>query len=149
MLIHKQSHVSNIGGLEADDRALVARVLKKVEKTCEKTFVHGKCLKPVTIVYSGKDSNDTMKDIGKTAMFVSLPIFWLDFLPQHSYTQKSSGHPSRALLQTRSRLESTRRRETEQVVTKSDSVQGVIHVPQIWALIINNRTSRNALSLFR
>ncbi|KAK0513496.1 hypothetical protein JMJ35_004482 [Cladonia borealis] len=135
------SHVSNMAWIEADDRALVARLLKKVEKTCEKTFVHGKCLKPVTLVYSGEDPNDTSKDIGKTAMFVSLPIFWLDFLPQQSFAQNSPGHPSRALLQTRCRLESTRRREKEQVITKSGSVQGVIHVPQIWVLIINNYTA--------
>ena len=41
---YKQSQVSTIEGLEADDRALVARLLEKVKKTCEKDFVHGRCL---------------------------------------------------------------------------------------------------------
>ena len=126
---YKQSQVSTIEGLEADDRAWVARLLEKVKKTCEKDFVHGWCLKPVTLVYYGEDHDDTSKTIGKTATFVSLPIFWLDSLPQDSLEQDSPSHPSRALLQTRCRLESTRRRDKEQVITKFGSVQSVIHLP--------------------
>ena len=121
---------------------MIARLLNKVQKICEKKFVHGRYLKPITIVYDGEDSGETCWKSKKTATFTSLPIFWLDSLQEQRSTTDPAEHPSRALLQSRYRLESTERRDKEQViVTRSgQNEHPVLHVPQLWALIINKST---------
>ena len=135
-------HVARVPGLQDDDLALVARLLKKVRKTREKQWVHGRYLKPLTIVYEGEDP-DHLATAPKTATFVSLPIFTTDCARRHTSTKEFEGHPVRALLQSHYRLESTKKRDKEQVITKtgfSDEKDHVIHVPQIWALIVNKYT---------
>lgn len=121
---------------------MVARVLNKVQKTCEKNFIHGRYLKPITVVYDGEVFDEKCGNHKKTATFVSLPIFWLDSLREQISTTDPAGHPCRALLQSRYRLESTERRDREQVVVKMSrrNEHRVLHVPQIWALIINKST---------
>ena len=138
----KQFHkeVMRLPGLEDDDLALAARLLNKVQKTCEKQFVHGRYLKPTVLVYDGADPEETSKD-QKTATFVSLPIFTTECPRRQTSTKEDEHHPVRALLQSRYRLESTKSRDKAQVIRKVDSKKDhVIHVPQIWALIINKHT---------
>ena len=140
-------------GLGPDDIALVARLLNKVQKISEKKFVHGRFLKPITLVYEGEDPDvstsyrpeETL--VRKTATFVSLPVFTTCCPTRHTSTKESENHPVRALLQSRFHLRSTKKRDKEQVITKTTSLQDhllhkdhVVHVPQIWALIINNDT---------
>ena len=145
--------VTKIPGLGDDDMALVGRLLKKVQNTSEKKFVHGRYLKPITLVYEGKDPDvdgsfpPGESHIRKTATFVSLPVFTTCCPKRHTSTKDFEGHPVRALLQSRYRLESTKRRDKEQVITKTTSIKDhlayedhVVHVPDIWALIINNTT---------
>ncbi len=140
-------------GLGDDDLALVARLLNKVRNTSEKKFVHGRYLKPITLVYEGEDPDLSTshrpeeKHFRKTATFVSLPVFEISCPKRHVSTKEFEGHPVRALLQSRYRLESTKRRDKEQVITKTTSIRDqlaqenhVVHVPQIWALMINNYT---------
>ncbi len=134
--------IMRVPGLEDDDLALVLRLLKKVQKTCEKQYVHGKYLKPLTMVYDGEDPDGGPK-VTKTATFVSLPIFTIECPRKHTSTREDDFHPVRALLQSRYRLESTKKRDREQVITKSklhENHDHVIHVPQIWAVIINKHT---------
>ena len=125
--------------------ALVARCLNKVQKICEKQFVHGRYLKNITIVYEGEDT-DRISSEHKTVTFVALPIFTTECPRRHISTREDEVHPVRALLQSRYRLESTKRRDKEQVITKTSSRSKhwedghVIHVPQIWALVINKQT---------
>ena len=138
----KQFHkeVMRLPGLEDDDLALAARLLNKVQKTCEKQFVHGRYLKPTVLVYDGADPEETAKD-QKTATFVSLPIFTTECERHHKSTKEDELHPVRALLQSRYRLESTKGRDKEQVIRKVHFKKAhVVHVPQIWALIINKHT---------
>lgn len=140
-------------GLGDDDMALVARLLNKVQNTSEKKFVHGRYLKPIILVYEGEDPDVSApyppeeKHVRKTATFISLPVFTTCCLKRHTSTKDFEGHPVRALLQSRYRLESTKRRDKEQVITKTTSIREhlahedhVVHVPQVWALIINNYT---------
>lgn len=140
-------------GLGDDDMALVGRLLNKVRNTSEKKFVHGRYLKPITLVYEGEDpdvstsKNPEQRHVRKTATFVSLPVFTICCPKRHTSTKDFEGHPVRALLQSRYRLESTKRRDKEQVITKTTSIKDhlahkdhVVHVPQIWVLIINNYT---------
>lgn len=147
------AEVMRTPGLGDDDVALVARLLNKVRNTCEKKFVHGRYLKPITLVYEGRDPDVSAyhspeeRHARKTATFVSLPIFTIDCPQRHTLTKDFEGHPVRALLQSRYRLESTKRRDKEQVITKTVSIKEhlahqdhVIHVPHLWALIINNYT---------
>ena len=140
-------------GLGDDDMALVGRLLNKVRDTSEKKFVHGRYLKPITMVYEGEDPDSSTskhpeeRHVRKTATFVSLPVFTVCCPKRHTSTKDFEGHPVRALLQSRYRLESTKRRDKEQVITKTTSIKDhlahkdqVVHVPQIWVLIINNHT---------
>ena len=140
-------------GLGADDMALVGRLLNKVRNTSEKKFVHGRYLKPITLVYEGEDPDVSTskypeeRHVRKIATFVSLPVFTMCCPKRHTSTKEFEGHPVRALLQSRYRLESTKRRDKEQVITKTTSIKDhlahkdhVVHVPQIWVLIINNYT---------
>lgn len=145
--------VDRTSGLGDDDKALVGRLLNKVRNTSEKKFVHGRYLKPITLVYEGEDPDGSMskhpeeRHVRKTATFVSLPVFTICCPKRHTSTKDFEGHPVRALLQSRYRLESTKRRDKEQVITKTTSIKDhlahkdhVVHVPQIWVLIINNYT---------
>ena len=140
-------------GLGDDDLALVGRLLNKVRNTSEKKFVHGRYMKPITLVYEGEDPDFSTSyhpdesHVPKVATFVSLPVFTISCPKRHTSTKEFEGHPVRALLQSRYRLESTKRRDKEQVITKTTSIRErlaqeshVVHVPQIWALMINNYT---------
>lgn len=142
-------------GLGDDDMALalVGRLLNKVRNTSEKKFVHGRYLKPITLVYEGEDPDGSTskpskeRHVRKTATFISLPVFTVCCPKRHTSTKDSEGHPVRALLQSRYRLESTKRRDKEQVITKTTSIKDhlahkdhIVHVPQIWVLLINNYT---------
>lgn len=148
-----EGQVMRTPGLGDDDMALVGRLLNRVRNTSEKQFVHGRYLKPITLVYDGEDPDVPSSDhpeerhVRKTATFVSLPVFTTCCPKRHTSTKESEGHPVRALLQSRYRLESTKRRDNEQVITKTRSIKNhlaheehVIHVPHIWVLIINNST---------
>ena len=148
-----EGQVMRTPGLGDDDIALVGRLLNRVRNTSEKQFVHGRYLKPITLVYEGEDPDvpsshrPEERHARKTATFVSLPIFTTCRPKRHTFTKEFEGHPVRALLQSRYRLESTKRRDNEQVITKTRSIkqrlahkEHVIHVPHIWILIINNST---------
>ena len=148
-----EGQVMRTPGLGDDDMALVGRLLNRVRNTSEKQFVHGRYLKPITLVYEGEDPDVPSSDrpverhARKTATFVSLPVFTTCCPKRHTSTKEFEGHPVRALLQSRYRLESTKRRDKEQVITKTRSIkqrlaheEHVIHVPHIWILIINNNT---------
>ncbi|KAL8783570.1 MAG: hypothetical protein Q9195_009352 [Heterodermia aff. obscurata] len=131
-------HATDIECIEDDDLAVVAQLLNKVQKTSEKKFVYGRYLKPTTVVYDGEESSGVVRKISKTATFVSLPLFWLERPRERMSTKDSAGHPSRTLLQSRYRLERTEKRDQEQVIAKSRPNENrIVHVPQIWALIIN------------
>ena len=137
---HFHKEVMRLPGLEDDDLALAARLLNKVQRTCEKQFVHGRYLKPTVLVYDGADPEETAKD-QKTATFISLPIFTTESERHHKSTKDHELHPVRSLLQSRYRLESTKSRDKDQVIRKINSKAAhVVHVPQIWALIINKHT---------
>ena len=132
--------VMRLPGLEDDELALAARLLNKVRKTCEKQFIHGRYLKPIVLVYDGADPEEDSEE-PKTATFINLPIFTIDVPKRHTSTKEDEGHPVRALLQSRYRLESTKNRDKGQVIRKIERHSDhVVHVPQIWALIINKHT---------
>ena len=152
-LLQFYREVMRTPGLGDDDLALVGRLLNKVKNTSEKRYVHGRYLKPITLVYEGEDPDlfvshhPEEKPAGKTATFVSLPVFTTCIPQRHTFTKDFEGHPVRALLQSRYRLESTKKRDKEQVITKTTSIRDqlahenhVVHVPQIWALMINDHT---------
>ena len=152
-LLQFYREVMRTPGLGNDDLALVGRLLNKVKNTSEKKYVHGRYLKPIALVYEGEDPDlfashrPEERPAGKTATFVSLPVFTTCIPQRHTSTKDFEGHPVRALLQSRYRLESTKKRDKEQVITKTTSIRDqlahenhVVHVPQIWALMINNHT---------
>lgn len=134
--------VSHVPGLGNEDMAVVGRLLNKVQRICENKFVHGRYLKPISRAYDGEDA-DGESEYNRTATFISLPVFTIEPPRRHVSGKDFEGHPVRGLLQTRYRLESTFRRDKEQVITKGghDDYKGaIIQVPQVWALLINRHT---------
>lgn len=138
--IHKDQ-VTRRNGLDNDDILILHTLLTMVKRKSEKTFVHGRYLKPRTFTYEAVYPEEDVQSTGKLAMFVCIPIFSLGDPKIYNTTKESSEHPVKALLQSLYRLESTVHRERKQVVAKmalSNQLQ-LIHVPQLWALVINRR----------
>lgn len=125
-------------GLDNDDIELVKKLLDKVKNRAEKKFVHGKYLKPITVIYEGKYPVEDLQSTKKSAMFVCMPMFALGDPRTHDTTKENIGYPVKALLQSLYRLESTKHREGKQVAAKM-GLSELVHVPQLWALVINER----------
>lgn len=128
-------------GLDNDDIELLENLLTKVQRMSEKKFVHGRYLKPDTLIYEGDYPDEDGKTPRKSAMFVCVPIFSLGNPQTCNTTKENIEHPVKPLLQSLYRLESTVHRERNQVAAKmalSDQLQ-LIHVPQLWAVVINKR----------
>ena len=118
------------------------RLLNRVQKH-EQRYVHGRYLEPMTLTYEAEDL--TQKPVNDTVTFLCFPYFDLGQLLNPNRKSEDHTHPVRSLLQTQSRLESTLRRDESQVIQQTQSVPGrsqimCIHVPQLWALIINKGT---------
>lgn len=136
-----ENHMMGVPGLDDVDKALALTLLEKVQKTYEKHFVHGRFLKPLTLEYSGAKPDPG--EVSKKATFLGLPVFTTECARQHTSSRYDDLHPVRALLQSRYRLESTQKRDRQQVITKSklhENHDHIVHVPQVWALIINDHT---------
>lgn len=134
-MIHRRN------GLDHDDIELVKKLLDKVKSKAERKFVHGKYLKPITFIYEGEYPEEDLQATRKSTMFVCMPMFTLGDPRKYNTTKEKIGYPVKALLQSLYRLESTVHREGKQVAAKmghSDQLK-LIHVPQLWALVINER----------
>ena len=108
--------------------------MDEIQRSSERDFVHGRYLDPVTLKCVDEEFES------KSATFVSLPAFSADHTRTHDTDREFEGHPVRALLQSRHRLESTDRRDKLQVLTHYSTEDRVVTVPQIWALVINTYT---------
>ena len=103
----------------------------------------------MTMRYDGKDPNLDSEGLGNNATFLCLPYFDTRRTSETHHCRDTHAHPTRALLQTKSRLESTIARDKNQVITKDNSLglSTHIHVPQVWALVVNNSESISWIDL--
>jgi hypothetical protein len=144
---------------------LVPRLLTRVQIDAERPFRNGSYLIPVVRRYDGHDIRGEEGD--KPALFVNFPFFALKPVrPTFPGEHKSLKHPARTLLQWRYRLQSTETRDLDQAIThlSQEDIEGccvettrktthmatrpsvgsekrVLHVPQLWAVILSNGES--------
>ena len=140
---------------------LVPRLLTRVQIDAERPFRNGSYLIPVVRRYDGHDIRGEEGD--KPALFVNFPFFALKPVrPTFPGEHKSLKHPARTLLQWRYRLQSTETRDLDQAIThlSQEEIEGccvettrkttrpsvgsekrVLHVPQLWAVILSNGES--------
>jgi len=140
---------------------LVPRLLTRVQIDAERPFRNGSYLIPVVRRYDGHDIRGEEGD--KPALFVNFPFFALKPVrPTFPGERKSQKHAARTLLQWRYRLQSTETRDLDQAIThlSQEDIEGccmkttrtaprpsvgsaksVLHVPQLWAVILSNGES--------
>ncbi|KAG8526323.1 uncharacterized protein KY384_000316 [Bacidia gigantensis] len=121
-------------GMIADPeyRSLVGQLLRRVQKTSEKSFAHGRFLKPTTAVSNARDRS-------KRVTFFSLPYFSVEPQRTYNFDKHFPGHPVRSLMQSMYRLESTRQRDSTQIISQKEYNRMAVHVPDLWALMIGKR----------
>ncbi|KAG8534324.1 uncharacterized protein KY384_001168 [Bacidia gigantensis] len=133
--------VIKIPGLKSTEIALASRLLNRVRRY-EQRYIHGRFLEPMTLIYDGEDPSHAVEPLIGTVTFICFPFFDSDDLlkPDDGFHDHHA-HRVRSLLQTQSRLESTSQRDEDQVLKKLKSKSSLngIHLPQIWALIINQK----------
>lgn len=139
---------ADVPGLEDDEVALVVKMLKNIQSTSEKPFVHGeygKYLIPSAVRYDGEDPELPKEEEQKCAIFFALPYF--DLRPLRKLKRVNKDAPlylMRTLLQSHHRLASTEDRDKKQAVLKLANSQAekkheVLYLPELWCLIINQR----------
>jgi hypothetical protein len=124
---------------------LIFSVFKHLHQN-EKTYVHGRYLEPTAVNFVRKSDIDKSKEPSEhcSVAFFAFPFLALEPLwPQNDLTRAST-HPVRSLLQFQYSFESTGKRDKHQVVLKTGESKDVLHVPQVWMLLINGgRSSLN------
>lgn len=131
----------SLTGNDQHYQRLVRDLLDTVQRTSEKTFVHGRFLKPITATSLSKEQDGKIDRSPKRVTFFCLPFFALLDQRYYDYNKHFSGYPVRSLMQWIYRLESTKQRDAIQVPAASSSHGKVIHVPDMWALAIGKRKS--------
>ncbi|ERF75236.1 hypothetical protein EPUS_00028 [Endocarpon pusillum Z07020] len=141
--------------LYTHEAAVASKCLKEVALN-RRTFARGKYFGPY-IHQASLPYGSEVEVLPVSATFLSFPIFALMSIPHYGgdvhansrNLRSSDQHPIRSLLQYSNILAKTTKRDTRQVVTR-DEVEDdgqapnhdkpFIHVPEIWALVINMYT---------
>ena len=143
-------------GLQDSDIGLTGRLLKRVRLLSEREFVGGRFLTPKAIRYDMLD--DSRYGADKCCIFLNFPYLAVQKPRQAARFKKGDPrHPIRTLLQSRYRLNETTEKdeaqcirmldseslkacikapETETSHLTNDAAEELIHVPQMWALVI-------------
>lgn len=124
--------------LAAEDRALVVSLMKRSHSKVEGL----------------NQPNDVMRCIGlnstiageitteKCAIVLRFPYYSIHKMETAIQSRRSARNKVRTLLQYYYNFESTRKRDQEQVIRKVGLFpqDHIVHVPQMWAVIVNFRT---------
>ena len=155
-------------GLQQSDIGLTRRLLKRVRRLAERDFIGGSFLFPLAQRYEYLD--DSRYSVDKYCIFLSFPYFAVaEPYPTKPYKKGNVEHPVRTLLQSRYRLNETVERDKFQCIrrlkrealkacinatdpecaqTLSKRADELVHVPQLWALIIGvGRLLRSASTI--
>ena len=147
---------AKVQGLQDSEIGLTRRLLERVRKKAERSFVDGKFLAPLALRYDLLDHSKYSSD--KSSIFVAFPYFALDKMRQKkTLIKERPDHPPRTLLQSRYRLNDTSEEDNSQCVrmlkpnvlrqcvTAPKDVTSqlshfandqVFYVPQLWSLIL-------------
>ncbi|KAF2499957.1 hypothetical protein BU16DRAFT_232275 [Lophium mytilinum] len=128
-------------------RITATRLLEHVETERTSRHMYGKFVTPGTtlrseLAYAGKTIEGRSQ---YPAAFVSFPYFNIEIQKlrkAHQNANSCSLYPTMTLLQSVYPRESTRERDSEQVLSKHGDcdLEGIVHVPQIWALALGETT---------
>lgn len=135
-LILRQILALQTPGLDGNDMTLISRVLERWGSWMEKKGVDGCILQAGAYHYVGFDTSRQRLD-NNSVTFFCLPWLSIDSPTQFSHhgAKDKSLHPIRTLLQWRYHSFSTKDRDNQ---TLAPCKGGVLHVPQMWGLIVNS-----------
>ncbi|KAJ5205556.1 Mg2+ transporter protein CorA-like/Zinc transport protein ZntB [Penicillium cf. griseofulvum] len=121
---------SNVPNLADEDRALVVSLLKRAQRNFPELSEPHDVMRCV-----GKNSTQTHTE--KSVIFVRLPYYSTQRMD--AARPFKSTHSTRSLLQYFYNLESTRKRDLQQVIRKSGVFPKghIVHVSELWAVIVN------------
>ncbi|KAK2760286.1 hypothetical protein FQN54_002354 [Arachnomyces sp. PD_36] len=132
---------SSVPGLADEDVALILSLLKKV-KLNEKAAYSGKYFEPMVLRCDGQDPSSIDDTSERSAAFICYPYCSTETMGTPSTSSDDQSiHHTRSLLQTFYNLESTTKRDLEQVVRKTGQFpkDHIVYVPQLWTIILNSR----------
>jgi hypothetical protein len=114
--------------------------LKKVRHGAKPCFA-GKHLEPGVLRSDGYYEVEEATKPGKSATFLAFPYFSVKAVREGADASNPSLYPTRSLLELAYSLDSTRQRDMEQAICKTGHCQNghVLHVPQVWVVIVNSR----------
>lgn len=118
---------------------LIRSAFRYLRQRNEKSYVHGRFLDPTALSFVARDFDDESlirQEVASIA-FLAFPYFTLEPLRVQDPSSAEPIHPVRSLLQFHYSFHSTGQRDTDQVVCKVREVSDVLHVPQIWMLLVN------------
>ena len=127
--------------VDPEYKPLVRELLSDVRKTNEKSFVSGRYLRPNAVVIQTKRGDRRSSRFQKRVSFFAMPFFALRPLRRENADKHSLGFPVRPLLQSIYSLESTTERDLNQINSKMMRSEGIVHVPEVWAMIIGKSRS--------
>lgn len=141
-------------------KGLTSRLLKRVYTSDERHYIGGKFLLPTAIRYDGQSKKPTEQE--KPCLFFNFPYLSIEHHHPKNCTECAAGgsedHPMRSLFQFRYRLQTTKVKDSSQIVAKIDAnviskcipsalrqrfvaaceeEAPLIHVPQVWIALIS------------
>ena len=119
-----------------DTTALLMPLFKRLQQHHEGSSVHGKHLEPTALDFVGQDQDGNIKKC--SVAFVAFPYLMLDSPRfRNDPLTSPSAHPVRSLFQFHYLFDSTEMRDKDQIVRSAREAEDILHVPQIWMLLIN------------
>ena len=153
-------------GLPDNEFRLIGQLLKKAAAVAEKTFIGGSFLTPLALRFDFL--KDSRYSYDRSCMFLSFPYFAIaEPREKRTFQKGDKVHPVRALLQSDHRLIDTTKRDNDQIIkilqetTLNQYINGpkedvvhlshkpvsqLIHVPQLWTLILGSSSHIHTLS---
>ena len=145
-------------GLASNETGLIKRVLKRVSAIAQNAFIGGSYLTPLALRYD--IFKDSRYSFNKACLFMSFPYFAVAKpRGKRAFQRGDQDYPIRTLLQTHYHLIDTAERDKSQSIRglegttlkqyistpeqdvnhlSHDPVTEIIHVPQMWALILRS-----------
>ncbi|KAJ5480061.1 hypothetical protein N7530_005570 [Penicillium desertorum] len=125
---------TNVPNLANEDRALVLSLLKKTGSQMDGGSLPTDVMRCVGLSSTVLDEMTSER----SAIFLRFPYYSIQSM-KDAVQRPHGGHHTRSLLQYFYNLESTRKRDLEQVVRKVGLFQKdkIVHVSQLWAVIVN------------
>ncbi|KAJ5884418.1 hypothetical protein N7504_011990 [Penicillium tannophilum] len=132
-----QRFASNVPNLAAEDRALLVSLMKKSYSKAVGMNHPNDVMRCIGLDSTVKEGVTTEK----CAILLRFPYFSIQKMETASQSRRRAKDKVRTLLQYYYNFESTRKRDQEQVIRKVGLFpeDHVVHVPQMWAVIVNFR----------